>query len=198
MAEGRYVRAPTGPVRLVLLVSAALLVNYIDRGNLATAVPLIRAEFGLSGKQLGVLLAAFYYSYVVAMVPAGWLGERYGAHRVLAAGIAVLVRGDAAHRLRRGFLVAPAAAAVTRRRRERRISLCIQLFASQLRLPQIDMANGVLGFSYLAGPAIGTVLGGLLMPIYGWRAVVRDVWRAVAAVHRAAIAPAPAAACEIR
>jgi MFS family permease len=33
------------------------------------------------------------------------------------------------------------------------------------------MANGVMGFSYLVGPAIGTVLGGLLMPIYGWRAV---------------------------
>jgi MFS family permease len=28
-----------------------------------------------------------------------------------------------------------------------------------------------MGFSYLVGPAIGTVLGGLLMPIYGWRAV---------------------------
>jgi MFS family permease len=28
-----------------------------------------------------------------------------------------------------------------------------------------------LGFAYLVGPAIGTVLGGLLMPRYGWRAV---------------------------
>jgi MFS family permease len=46
-----------------------------------------------------------------------------------------------------------------------------QLFANQLRLDQIAMANGVLGFSYLVGPAIGTVLGGLLMPIYGWRVV---------------------------
>ena len=81
--------APTGPARLVFLVSATLLINYIDRGNLATAVPLIHGELGLSATQLGVLLSAFYYSYVVAMVPAGWLGERYGAHRVLAAGIAI-------------------------------------------------------------------------------------------------------------
>jgi MFS family permease len=29
----------------------------------------------------------------------------------------------------------------------------------------------VLGFAYLVGPAIGTVLGGLLIPRYGWRAV---------------------------
>ena len=80
-AVGHFVRyAPTGPARLVFLVSAALLINYVDRGNLATAVPLIHGELGLSATQLGVLLSAFYYSYVAAMVPAGWLGERYGAH----------------------------------------------------------------------------------------------------------------------
>src|SRR5580704_45079 len=89
VAEGRNVHAPTGPVRLVLLVSAALLINYVDRGNLATAVPLIQGELGLSGTQLGFLLSVFYYSYVLAMVPAGWLAERYGAQRVLAAGIAI-------------------------------------------------------------------------------------------------------------
>ena len=89
VAEGRNVHAPTGPVRLVLLVSAALLINYVDRGNLATAVPLIQGELGLSGTQLGFLLSVFYYSYVLAMVPAGWLAERYGAHRVLAAGIEI-------------------------------------------------------------------------------------------------------------
>src|SRR5580693_8928698 len=89
VAEGRNVHAPTPPVRLVLLVSAALLVNYIDRGNLATAVPLVQDELRLSQTQIGFLLSAFYYSYVAAMVPAGWLGERYGAHRVLAAGIVI-------------------------------------------------------------------------------------------------------------
>src|SRR5580704_28801 len=89
MAAGRDVRAPTGSVQVVLWICVALLVNYIDRGNLATAVPLIHDELGLSGTQLGFLLSVFYYSYVLAMVPAGWLGERYGAHRVLAAGIAI-------------------------------------------------------------------------------------------------------------
>ncbi len=156
---------------LVFLVSAALLINYIDRGNLATAVPLIHGELGLTGTQLGVLLSAFYYSYVVAMVPAGWLGERYGAHRVLAAGLAIwsvatILTGFAA-----GFWSILLLRLLLGVGESAAFPCASQLFASQLRASQIDMANGVLGFSYLIGPAIGTTLGGLLMPIYGWRAV---------------------------
>lgn len=156
---------------LVFLVSAALLINYIDRGNLATAVPLIHGELGLTGTQLGVLLSAFYYSYVVAMVPAGWLGERYSAHRVLAAGLAIwsvatILTGFAA-----GFWSILLLRLLLGVGESAAFPCASQLFASQLRASQIDMANGVLGFSYLIGPAIGTTLGGLLMPIYGWRAV---------------------------
>ena len=82
-------RAPTESVRLVLLISAAVFINYIDRGNLATAAPLMQNELHLSAGQLGLLLSAFYYSYMLAMAPVGWLAERYGAHRVLAAGVAI-------------------------------------------------------------------------------------------------------------
>ena len=82
-------RVPTASRRLVLLLSAALFINYVDRGNLATAAPLIQDQMHLSATQLGLLLSAFYYSYVLAMVPAGWLAERLGAHRVLGVGVAL-------------------------------------------------------------------------------------------------------------
>jgi MFS family permease len=171
MAAGNDVRAPTGPVRLVLLVSAALLINYIDRGNLATAVPLIHSQLGLSATQLGVLLSIFYYGYVVSMVPAGWLGERYGAHRVLAAGIAIWSLATLLAGFATGFWSLLLLRLLLGVGESAGFPCASQLFASQLRRSQIDMANGVLGFSYLIGPAIGTVLGGLLMPVYGWRAV---------------------------
>lgn len=171
VADGGSLRPPTAPVHLVLLVSVALLINYIDRGNLATAVPLLRGELGLSASQLGFLLSAFYYSYVAAMVPAGWLAQRYGANRVLAAGIVIW----SAATLLTGFAVGFWSLLLLRLLlgvgESAGFPCASQLFAGQLRSAQIDMANGVLGFSYLVGPAIGTVLGGMLMPIYGWRAV---------------------------
>ena len=78
-------QVPTAQNALVLLLSAVLFINYVDRGNLATAAPLIQAELHLSNTQLGFLLSAFFYTYVAAMTPVSWLGERYGAHRILGA-----------------------------------------------------------------------------------------------------------------
>jgi MFS family permease len=171
MAAEGDARAPAGPVRLVLLASAALLINYVDRGNLATAVPLIQDQLGLSDTQIGVLLSGFYYSYVAMMLPAGWLGERYGSQRILAAGLAIwslatLLTGAAS-----GFWSLLLLRLLLGIGESAAFPCSSQLFASQLRPAQLDMANGVLGFAYLVGPAIGTVLGGLLMPRYGWRAV---------------------------
>jgi len=171
MAGGNNVRGPTPPLQLVLLVSGTLLINYIDRGNLATAVPLIHDELGLSATQLGFLLSAFYYSYVAAMVPAGWLGERYGGHRVLAAGIIIWSAATLLTGFAGGFWSLLLLRLLLGIGESAGFPCASQLFASQLRRSQIDMANGILGFSYLVGPAIGTVLGGFLMPIYGWRAV---------------------------
>jgi NAD(P)-dependent dehydrogenase (short-subunit alcohol dehydrogenase family) len=80
----------------VLLVTASVFINYIDRGNLATAAPLMQDELHLSASQLGVLLSAFYYGYVICMPGMGWLAERYGAsstaYATAKAGLAGLTR----------------------------------------------------------------------------------------------------------
>jgi MFS family permease len=168
--SGSPARAPTSPVRLVMLVCATLLINYIDRGNLATAVPLIHDELGLSGTQLGVLLSVFYYGYVAAMVPAGWLGERFGGHRILAVGVAIWASATLLTGFAAGFWSLLVLRVLLGIGESAGFPCASQLFASQLRSAQIDVANGVLGFSYMIGPFIGTMLGGLLMPMYGWRA----------------------------
>jgi MFS family permease len=46
-----------------------------------------------------------------------------------------------------------------------------KLIAERVPAEHVGIANGVTGFGYLFGPAIGTLLGGLLMARYGWRPV---------------------------
>ncbi|MFM7274295.1 MAG: MFS transporter [Gammaproteobacteria bacterium] len=82
----QFASASPGHGKLVFLVSIILLMNYIDRGNLATAAPLVKTELGLDDSQIGVLLSSFYWTYVAFMIPVGWATERFGAHRVLAVG----------------------------------------------------------------------------------------------------------------
>src|ERR1700722_8968606 len=163
-------RSPSA-ARLVLLVTAAVFINYIDRGNLATAAPVIQDELHLSTSQLGILLSAFYYGYVVCMPAMGWLAERYGAKRVLAAGVAIwsiatLMTGFA------GSFAALLALRVLLGIGESVAFPCAsKVLAHAVDTSRLGVANGILSFGYLLGPAVGTLLGGYLMTVFGWRPV---------------------------
>ena len=161
----------TSPTRLVLLLSVGVFINYVDRGNLATAAPLMQGELHLSASQLGVLLSAFYYGYVLAMAPVGWLAEKYGAQRVLATCAAVWSLAT----LFTGFVSSFAGLLVLRLLlgfgESAAFPCASKLLAQTVRVSRLGVANGVLSFGYLLGPAVGTLLGGLLMTRFGWRPV---------------------------
>jgi len=67
------------------LFSAMYLICYLDRGIISIAQPEIRAQFGLSLSDMGLVLAAFTWAYALGQVPVAWLGDRFGPKRVLAA-----------------------------------------------------------------------------------------------------------------
>jgi len=64
-------------MKVVLLLSAADFINFVDRGNFAAASPLLKDEFGLTNSQIGLLLSAFFWSYTPPQPVAGWLAQRY-------------------------------------------------------------------------------------------------------------------------
>lgn len=87
---------PTAPPRIrraqtiaLALLMASGIVNYLDRGTLAVANQLIRADLGLSLGQMGLLLSAFSWSYAVCQLPVGGLVDRIGPRRLLGAGLIV-------------------------------------------------------------------------------------------------------------
>lgn len=44
---------------VILLLGTSGLINYVDRGNLSIAAPMLKVELGISASQLGILLSAF-------------------------------------------------------------------------------------------------------------------------------------------
>src|ERR1017187_136411 len=74
---------------LVILLCLALCVNFFLRGNLAVAAPVITPEFSLSQWELGVLLSAFFWTYSISLIGAGWLVDRIEVRWVYAAGFLV-------------------------------------------------------------------------------------------------------------
>ena len=96
-------QAQTLGAAVVPLLALAVFINYVDRGNLATAAPLMKDELHLTGTQIGLLISSFFWTYVPAQILAAWLAERFNAYRVLAMGLALWSVATALSGLATGF-----------------------------------------------------------------------------------------------
>src|SRR5207302_5002260 len=119
--------------------------------------------------QLGLLLSAFFWSYTPFQIVSGWLADRFDPGWVLAAGFALwslattvtgVVHGIAMLLVLRVLLgigesvAFPAYSTILSRH-----------FAEQRR----GIANAAIMTGTALGPAIGTLAGGALIAIFGWR-----------------------------
>jgi len=73
--------------QMIALCFVANIINFLDRSNLAIAVPHIEAELHLSSFQVGLGLSAFFWTYALMQVPVGWLIDRFGVRRCLAGSV---------------------------------------------------------------------------------------------------------------
>jgi MFS family permease len=153
-----------------LLLTLALLISYIDRGNMATAATLLSGQLDLSPKQMGLLFSSFYLTYVIAMIPAGYLAERYGAKSILAAGFAVWSLATLLTGICSGFITLLLCRLLLGIGESTTFPSMSKLLASTSPPEQLGRDNGVTSVGYLLGPAVGTILGGAIMVRYGWRA----------------------------
>src|SRR5260370_9794777 len=85
VSAGLWPRAfrPTVSNQVLLLLCLMYLILYVDRVNISTAAPLIKAELGLRNTELGFVFSAFAYPYALFQLVGGWLGDRFGARRTL-------------------------------------------------------------------------------------------------------------------
>ncbi len=157
-----------GVVGLLVLVT---FINYVDRGNLATAAPLLKDELRLSSTQIGLLLSAFFWSYTPSQILAGWLAERINAYRTLALGLAIWALATAATGLATSFAAIFVLRLVLGLGESAAFPCSSKLLAQHLPAHKLGGANGLIGAGLALGPAFGTFAGGLLMAQLGWRPV---------------------------
>jgi MFS transporter, ACS family, D-galactonate transporter len=71
------------------LLSAALVIAYVDRTNLSVALAAteFRNFFHLTDTQRGLVNSAFFWSYTLLQIPAGLLVDRYGVKRPVTAAL---------------------------------------------------------------------------------------------------------------
>src|ERR1700688_4982516 len=68
---------------VLLIICLMYLILYVDRVNISTAAPLIKADLDLSNTQLGLAFSAFAYPYALFQLIGGYVGDKFGARRTL-------------------------------------------------------------------------------------------------------------------
>jgi MFS family permease len=68
---------------IVCLLSLGMVIAYVDRTNLSVALtsPEFKAHFKLSDYDRGLLNSAFFWTYAILQIPAGFMVDRWGVKR---------------------------------------------------------------------------------------------------------------------
>jgi len=157
-------------ILLVLLV-ASIFLNYIDRSNLSLASPLIQKEFSLSPAALGRLFAAFFWTYALLQLfgISGWLADRFPVGYVLGAALFVWSAATIGAGLFTGFASLFAMRLLVGAGESLAYPCYSRIFATDIPTEARGRANALLDAASKLGPAVGTLLGGLLLVRTGWR-----------------------------
>lgn len=155
---------------LVLLVLSGLL-NYIDRSNLSIGATNIQHELHLSDYQLGLMLSAFFWTYALAQLcyVAGWLVDRLNVSWILAGGVALWSMATTVSGFAHSFallfglrLLLGAGESIAYPSYSRILVTC---YPEHHR----GFSNAAIDAGTKMGPAIGALIGGLLIARIGWR-----------------------------
>lgn len=154
---------------IVALLFTATVINYIDRGTISVALPLIAHDLRFGAELKGVLLSAFFWSYALMQIPVGWAVDRFNLRWLysvmfliwsLAQGLTGLATGLGmliVFRMLLGIgesIFMPGGVKI--------VSL---LFAHEER----GSATGLFHCGCFAGLSIGAPLTALLISHYGWQ-----------------------------
>jgi MFS family permease len=151
----------------VLLLAAIL--NSADRSSLAIAAPALSRELMLSPVQMGFLLSAFFWTYAIGQVVAGWFTDRYPVLWVFTIGFVVwsgatfctgLVQGMTALLVLRLLLGGGESVA---------FPCYSKIFATEFPPAKQGLPNAILNSGTKIGAALGVLVGGVLIALYSWR-----------------------------
>ena len=155
--------------RLAFLLALSIFINYIDRGNLAIAAPLLKDDLGLSVYQLGILFSSFFWTYAIFQIVSGWLVDRFPVNWVLALGILLWSAATLGTGLVRGFKLLLAMRLILGIGESVAYPSYSKIISRHFSEFQRGRANSLISAGQALGPAFGTLLGGMLMARVGWR-----------------------------
>jgi len=156
---------------MAALMVVSVAINYIDRGSLSTAGPLLKRDLKIDPAEFGWLLSAFFWPYAVLQIPSGWLVDRYSVKWVMAGGFLVWSLATAATGWVGSFGVLLGCRLLLGVGESVAYPCYSKIIAAHFHEHQRGLANGLIDAGTKLGPALGIFAGGMFMARHGWRPV---------------------------
>src|SRR3954453_15066349 len=156
-------------ILILLYISSFLL--YVDRSNLSVGAISIQRDLGFNDLQLGRLLSAFFITYAFCQLTmvAGWFVDRFDVRIVFAIGFALWSGATAITGIGNGFVLIYCLRLILGLGESISFPSYSRILATQYAEDRRGLANAIVDAGTKSGPALGTLLGGLLMAKFGWR-----------------------------
>jgi MFS transporter, ACS family, D-galactonate transporter len=154
---------------VIVLLAISVFINYIDRGNLSIAAPMLKDELGISAAQLGVLLSAFFWTYACLHLFYGWVVDRLNVNWVFAGAFLLWSAATAATGIVHTFATLFVLRLLLGMGEAASYPSYNKIIALNFEEEHRGVANSVLASGLLLGPGFGMLFGGLLMARFGWR-----------------------------
>jgi len=163
--------APWLGVTLVGLLALAVMLNFVDRGAIGIAAPLMSKEMGLSATRFGIAVSAFFWTYGLTQPFIGALADRWPAGRVLAVSVALWAGATLLTSLTTGLAMLVVLRLVLGLGEAALFPCTSKLIAAHVPQARRGLANAVVAVGLALGPALGVLAGGLILARYGWHAI---------------------------
>ncbi|MFN7920947.1 MAG: MFS transporter [Bryobacteraceae bacterium] len=151
----------------LLLFSAWL--NYIDRGTLSVAAPVIAPEFGMDPQRVGILLSAFFWTYATLQPVAGWVVDRYPVKWVYGLGFAFWTGATLLTGFSGGFVTLLACRVLLGIGESVAYPCYSKVITNHFPEGRRGIANALIDAGTKGGPAVGNFIAATFIASAGWR-----------------------------
>jgi ACS family D-galactonate transporter-like MFS transporter len=154
---------------LLLLLSSAAFINYLDRTSISVAMPSIARELHLDARQQGFVLSAFFWSYALMQLPMGWLIDRFHVKRVYTVSFALWTVAVAMTALAHSYATLIAMRVLLGVGESVYLPAGIKVISMTFAPRDRTFPSGVFDVGCKAGLAIGVVVDASVIVWFGWR-----------------------------
>jgi MFS transporter, ACS family, glucarate transporter len=155
--------------RVLVLITIASAITYLDRVCLSAAAPAIMRDLRLSSIQMGYAFSVFSLAYGIFEIPMGWLGDRLGQRKMITRIVACWSAATALTGMAGGYLSLLAMRFVFGAAEAGAFPSMAAALARWFRITDRARATGIMWMGSRLGAAIGIPLAAWIMGWFGWR-----------------------------